>query len=74
MVVINRMRWGQTVVPNAFIDRYMPAANGEYVKIYMQPAKKIRMTFTQWISHAAWKNSAVTAIISLPSKRSKNFY
>ena len=35
MVVINRMRWGQTVVPNAFIDRYMPAANGEYVKIYM---------------------------------------
>ena len=35
MVVVNRMRWGQTVVPNAFIDRYMTRAGGEFVKIYI---------------------------------------
>jgi len=35
VVVVNRMRWGQTVIPNAFIDRYLAAANGEYVKVYL---------------------------------------
>ena len=26
---------GVTAVPNGFLDRYMPQANGEYVKIYL---------------------------------------
>lgn len=26
---------GVTLIENTFIDRYMPAANGEYVKVYL---------------------------------------
>ena len=26
---------GMTGVPNLFLDYYMPAANGEYVKVYL---------------------------------------
>lgn len=35
MVVVNHMRYGQTVIQNAFIDRYIASANGEYVKVYI---------------------------------------
>ena len=35
LVVVNRMRWGQTIVPNAFIDKYLVKAGGEYVKVYL---------------------------------------
>ena len=27
--------YGHTLVPNLFLDNYMPEANGEYVKIYL---------------------------------------
>ena len=26
---------GHTLVPDQFLDEYMPAANGEYVKVYL---------------------------------------
>lgn len=35
MVLLSGMRAGQTMVPNAFIDRYLPNGNGEYVKVYL---------------------------------------
>ena len=35
LVVVNRMRRGQTTIPNAFIDKYMVDAGGEYVKVYL---------------------------------------
>lgn len=35
MVLISGMHAGQTMVPNAFIDRYLPAGNGEYIKVYL---------------------------------------
>ena len=35
MVLISHVSYGQTIVQNAFIDRYMAAANGEYVKVYL---------------------------------------
>ena len=35
MVVVNHMRHGQTVIQNAFIDRFLANANGEYVKVYI---------------------------------------
>ena len=35
MVFISDRRSGQTAVSNAFIDHYLPAANGEYVKVYL---------------------------------------
>lgn len=35
MVLLSGMRAGQTMVPNAFIDRYLPSGNGEYVKVYL---------------------------------------
>jgi len=28
-------KYSATVVPNLFIDRYMPSANGSYVKVYL---------------------------------------
>ena len=28
-------KFSATVVPNLFIDRYMPSANGSYVKVYL---------------------------------------
>ena len=31
----NRMAFQGTVVSNAFIDTYMAAANGEYVKVFL---------------------------------------
>ena len=35
MVLVSQVNVGQTIVQNAFIDRYMAAANGEYVKVYL---------------------------------------
>ena len=35
MVLVSHVNVGQTIVQNTFIDRYMAAANGEYVKVYL---------------------------------------
>ncbi len=35
MVVFNHLCLGQTLVPNAFIDRYLAAAGGDAVKVYI---------------------------------------
>lgn len=35
MVVVNKMKRGQTIVPNDFIDYYLADASGEYVKVYI---------------------------------------
>ena len=35
MVVRNQLCLGQTLVPNAFIDKYLPAAGGDAVKVYI---------------------------------------
>ena len=35
MVVLNHLCLGQTLVPNAFIDRYLAAAGGDAVKVYI---------------------------------------
>ena len=41
MVVVNRMRLGQTLVPNIFIDRYLAGAGGEFVKVYLMLLRQI---------------------------------
>ena len=35
LILRNRFQGSTTLVDNEFIDRYMPAANGEYVKVYL---------------------------------------
>ena len=35
MVLVNSMKYGQTIVPNVFIDKYIARANGEYIKVYL---------------------------------------
>ena len=35
LTLTNRAQSETTVLENEFIDRYMPQANGEYVKVYL---------------------------------------
>ncbi len=35
ILISTERKFSATVVPNIFIDRYMPAANGSYVKVYL---------------------------------------
>ena len=35
---------GMTGVPNLFLDYYMPAANGEYVKVYLYLLRALHHT------------------------------
>ena len=35
LTLTNRAQSDTTVLENEFIDRYMPQANGEYVKVYL---------------------------------------
>ena len=35
MLLINGMHTGYTIISSVFIDRYLPGANGEFVKVYL---------------------------------------
>ena len=35
LFLVNNMCFGQTVVPNAFLDKYLSSASGEYIKVYL---------------------------------------
>lgn len=35
LVLRSRLQSGSTLIDNTFIDKYMPTANGEYVKVYL---------------------------------------
>lgn len=37
----NRMNYSVTSIPNAFLDRYMPSANGEFVKVYLYLLRRL---------------------------------
>lgn len=37
----SRMNYSVTSIPNAFLDKYMPSANGEFVKVYLYLLRKL---------------------------------
>ena len=37
----NRMNYSVTSIPNAFLDKYMPSANGEFVKVYLYLLRRL---------------------------------
>ncbi len=47
MFLVNNMCFGQTVVPNAFLDKYLSSVSGEYIKVYLL---LLRMTGEKSIS------------------------
>ena len=45
LILRNRFQGSTTLVDNEFIDRYMPAANGEYVKVYLLLLRHLNITW-----------------------------